>query len=178
MAVIKMKDISDALKKVFKQGNYFNVGTIHESADGAKVPLKLDFHESHGTQKLFALAGPIIDALSRGMTLFVDEIDSRLHPILTIELLKMFRTDESNKKNAQIIFTTHDSNLLSRRTDLLRRDQIWFTEKRPDESTDLYSLAEFGPRKDEALDINYLRGKYGAVPFLSGLSSLMDKKHG
>ncbi len=155
-----------------------HIRTIHQSPDGSRVPLKMDIHESHGTQKLFALAGPIIEALANGTTIFIDEIDSRLHPSLTIELLKMFQKDKSNKKNSQIIFTTHDSNLLSHRVKLLRRDQIWFTEKKSNESTDLYSLAEFGPRKDEALDLNYLRGKYGAVPFINELATMIEKKHG
>lgn len=154
----------------------FNVTTYHGSDDEKLIPLNLYRNESHGTQKLFALAGPIIDTISRGNVLFIDEFESRLHPLLSIELIKLFRSDKSNKRNAQIIFTTHDSNLLNRRFKLFRRDQIWFAEKRKDESSDLYSLMEFAPRNDAAIDLNYLRGKYGAIPFLSGLSTLMSKE--
>ncbi len=147
-----------------------SINTVHEIEGQKQVHFDLEKHESHGTQKLYALAGPILKTLAEGRVLVIDEIDARLHPLITMELLRLFRTDKMNKNNAQLIVTTHDSNLLNRRTNLFRRDQILFTEKRQDQSSDLYSLAEFSPRKDEALDLNYLRGKYGAIPFLGGFA--------
>ncbi|MEJ0104871.1 MAG: AAA family ATPase [Bacteroidota bacterium] len=83
--------------------------------------------ESSGTRKYFALSGPILDTLKSGATLFVDELDSQLHPLLVKHLIKLFNSKESNPKNAQLIFNTHDINLLNTR--VFRRDQIWFTEK-------------------------------------------------
>ncbi len=147
-----------------------SINTIHEIEGQKPVHFNLEKHESHGTQKLYALAGPFLETLAEGRVLVIDEVDARLHPLMTMELLRLFRTDKMNKNNAQLIVTTHDSNLLNRRTNLFRRDQIMFTEKRQDQSSDLYSLAEFSPRNDEALDLNYLRGKYGAIPFLGGFA--------
>lgn len=124
--------------------------------------------ESLGTQTWFALAGPIIRAIDNGDTLLVDELDASLHPHLTSEVLKIFREPTKNPKQAQIIFTTHDTTLLGTllgERELLR-DQVWFTEKRPDGSTTVYPLTDFSPRSSENLERGYLQGRYGAVPFL------------
>lgn len=126
----------------------------------------LDFEfESEGTQKLLSVAGPVVDVLTDGGILVVDELDARLHPILAKRLVQMFHRE--NTKNAQLIFATHDTNLLS--NELFRRDQIWFTEKNESEATELYSLADYGVRQDEAYERNYLKGRYGAIPFLGNL---------
>ena len=77
----------------------------------------------------------------------------------------MFQNPQTNPKNAQLIFTSHDNTL--QRNNLLRRDQIWFTQKRPDQSTELYSLSDFKVRNDLAIDKAYLDGRFGAVPFLT-----------
>ncbi|MES1225526.1 MAG: ATP-binding protein, partial [Bacteroidota bacterium] len=91
------------------------------------VAFSMDEDESSGTIKYFALSGPILDTLKSGATLFVDELDSQLHPSLIKHLIKLFNSKEFNPKNAQLVFNTHESNLLS--TGVFRRDQIWFTEK-------------------------------------------------
>jgi AAA15 family ATPase/GTPase len=121
--------------------------------------------ESQGTSKYFALSAPILDTLENGTTLFVDELDAKLHPNLVSKIVALFNSNITNPKNAQLIFNTHDTNLLS--SGLFRRDQIWFTEKNHYGAADLYSLAEFkNIRKDDNYEKNYIAGKYGAIPFL------------
>ena len=148
--------------------------TKHVTPSGREVEFDLLENESDGARKMVSLAGPVAHFLANGGTFFLDELEASLHPLLTMAILRFFQSNATNPKNAQIIFTTHDANLLSQRVNLLRRDQVWFTEKRLDSSTDLYCLCEFAPRNDEAIDRNYLRGKYGAVPFLGELSYAME----
>ena len=119
--------------------------------------------ESDGTQKLFEFSGGWLRALEWGATLLVDELDRSLHPHMTRFLVGLFHS-RKNEKNAQLVFTTHDTTLLD--TELLRRDQIWFVEKDKQGSSSLYSLLEYSPRKDEALERGYLKGRYGAIPFI------------
>lgn len=122
--------------------------------------------ESDGTRQLFALAGGWIQALERGATLFVDELDRSLHPHMTRFLVELFH-GSTNPEGAQLIYTTHDTTLLN--TDLLRRDQVWFIEKNDHQATRVFSLLEYRPRKDEALERGYLKGRYGAVPSIGNL---------
>jgi AAA15 family ATPase/GTPase len=119
--------------------------------------------ESHGTQQLFSLAGPILEVLENGWVLLVDEIDSSLHPKMVLEVVGLFNNPETNPHGAQLIFNTHDTTLLDQ--DVLRRDQIWLTEKFKDGATTLTPLLDFSPRKDsEALEKNYRQGRYGGIP--------------
>lgn len=131
-----------------------------------KNSVRLDYNseESEGTRRLFALIGPWLKIVDNGYTVFVDEIETSLHPILVKELLNLLFNDETNKKGAQVIFTTHSPTLLD--NDLVRRDQIWFTEKSRAGTTHLYPLTDYKPRKDEALAKGYLAGRYGAIPYL------------
>ena len=132
--------------------------------------------ESKGTQKFFYLTGPIIDTLDNGGILIADELDSKIHPNLVCKIVSLFNSKTLNPKNAQLIFNTHDTNLLS--SDLFRKDQIWFTEKDKYGEAKLYSLADFksnAVRKNEAYEDNYIRGKYGAVPFLGLFDNLIHK---
>jgi len=122
--------------------------------------------ESQGTQKLFALAGPILDILEKGRILAVDELDRSLHPLLVRQIIETFQSSVANPHGAQLIFTTHDTAQID--SSLLRRDQIWFTEKGRDQASELVPLIEFSPRKGEALDKGYLAGRYGGVPILAG----------
>ncbi len=144
-----------------------------ETSPVGKVEFDLN-EESAGTQKFFALLGPIIDTLERGSVLAVDEFDARLHPMLTRELIKLFNSPETNPHHAQLIFATHDVSLLGER--LLRRDQIWFTEKTRFGETELYSLAEIKERKDASFLKNYLLGRYGAVPYIGGLRAFVEQE--
>jgi hypothetical protein len=117
------------------------------------VPLELP-EESAGTVKLIALAGAMLKVLREGAVAFVDELDSSLHPHMVRFLINLFHSNKTNKHNAQLFFSTHDTSLLD--GDLFRRDQIWFVEKDKAGASKLYSLLEFRPRKDEALGRGYL----------------------
>jgi len=146
----------------------FRILAWHKCADsGEDVSLNMS-DESDGTQKLFEFTGGWLRALEWGATLFVDELDRSLHPYVTRFLVGLFH-GRNNEKNAQLVFTTHDTTLLD--TDLLRRDQIWFVEKDDDQSSRLYPLLEYSPRKDEALERGYLKGRYGAIPFIGDLGA-------
>lgn len=129
--------------------------------------------ESNGTRNLLFLAGPVLDILSKGLTLVIDELDTSLHTLLVRKLVRLFHCPDINTGGAQLIFTTHDTSLLDA-PDLLRRDQIWFVEKDRDQASSLVALSEFSPRKNEALERGYLMGRYGGVPFLS---PTLGKKH-
>lgn len=122
--------------------------------------------ESQGTQKLFCLAGPLFDIIEKGNILVIDELDRSFHPLLVRQIVSTFQNPAINCRGAQLIFTTHDTAQLD--NSLLRRDQIWFSEKRRDQSSELVPLIEFSPRKGEALERGYLGGRYGGVPILSG----------
>lgn len=137
------------------------------------VYFSMEYDESFGTKKFFALTGPILDVIENGYTLVVDELDSKLHPNLVCKIVSLFNSKEFNKKNAQLIFNTHDTNLLS--SGLFRRDQIWFTNKDKHGEAKLYSLADFKSdevKKNEPFEDNYIRGKYGAIPYLGFFDNL------
>jgi len=137
------------------------------------VNFSLENDESSGTQKFFALTGPILDVIENGHTLVVDELDSKLHPNLVCKIVSLFNSKEFNKKNAQLIFNTHNTNLFS--SGLFRRDQFWFTQKDKYGDAKLYSLADFKSdevKKNEPFEDNYIRGKYGAVPYLGFFDNL------
>ena len=145
----------------------FSITTEHSLNDGeTQIPFSLEEDESNGTQRFFALAGPILSALSDGDLLVIDEIDCSMHPLLTRKVIELFQSPEENTNGAQLVFATHDSSVMD--PALLRRDQIWLTEKRANGSTELFSLYDFGadsrPRKDTAFEKNYLAGRYGAIP--------------
>ncbi len=127
--------------------------------------------ESEGTKKLFALSGPVIEALNSGQILFIDEFDARLHPLQTRFLLDLFHNTSTAKHHAQLVFATHDTQLLWSKK--FRRDQIWFTEKDECGATDLYSLLQFKVRKDASYGKDYIRGKYGAIPFLGDFNEVI-----
>jgi len=136
---------------------------MHPASDnGEDVALDFD-EESAGTRKLFELAGPWLDVLEKGLVIFVDELDTGLHPHLVRFLLNMIHNPEMNPHNAQLIFATHDTTILDQT--LMRRDQVWLFEKDEENSTRLYPLSDYKPRKGEALQKGYLYGRYGALPF-------------
>ncbi|WP_298135095.1 ATP/GTP-binding protein [Acidiferrobacter sp.] len=140
----------------------------HKRVDsGGEVALDLS-DESDGTRKLFEFAGGWLRALEWGAALFVDELDLSLHPHMTRFLVGLFH-GRANDKNSQLVFTTHDTTLLD--TDVMRRDQIWFVEKDKQSASHFYSLLEYSPRKEEALERGYLKGRYGAIPFIGPLGA-------
>jgi len=150
--------------------------TVYDST-GKKtlnVEWTMDGHESDGTQKFFNYSGVITYDLIYGSALFLDEFDARLHPMLTKKIVEMFNSPTLNKNGAQLVFVTHDTNLLD--NSLLRRDQIYFTEKNKMQETVLYSLADFkGIRNDASYEKDYINGKYGAIPFLGDFEKLFKE---
>jgi hypothetical protein len=172
-------EIPDEIKKlIVKTGvKATSIGTEHRKFDreGKYQSLEkfdLGNHESQGTQKVFAWAGPLINALKKGEVLIIDEFDASLHPLISLAIVEMFNSQETNSNNAQLIFITHDTNLLSNK--IFRRDQIWFTEKNRYGATDLYSLAEYKIRKDATFESDYIKGRYGAIPYLGNLKHLIN----
>ena len=135
-----------------------------------QINFPFDEKESSGTRKLFDMSGPIFDTLEKGSTLVIDELDAKMHPLISQQIIRLFNSTRSNPHNAQLIFTTHDTHLLS--TKMLRRDQIWFTEKNDAEQTDLYCLTDIvlpdgtKPRNDANYEKNYIAGRYGAIPYI------------
>lgn len=154
------------------EGMMIEVETLHHkyNSEGqtiGQVRFDLNKNESDGTQKMFHLAGSLLKTLREGATMVVDELDARLHPLLTCAIIGLFGDRTSNPHGAQLLFTTHDTNLLS--NSLFRRDQIWFAEKDGAQGTNFYSLAEFPVRYDSDLETAYVRGKFGAIPYLGDL---------
>lgn len=136
------------------------------------VDFDIDADESEGTKKIFALAGPLLDVLENGYVFFVDELDARLHPLLTCAIIKLFNSSQTNPNNAQLIFVTHDTNLLS--GDIFRRDQIWFAEKDRQGATHIYSLADIKVRNTASFEKDYMLGRYGAIPFIGDCRRLAE----
>lgn len=159
---------------------FSDVTTIHykynnnkEKIGNAKFSVIKD--ESNGTKKFLYLSGLIIDLLEKGGILIADELDANLHTNLVKKIILLFNSKVFNPNNAQLIFNTHDTNLLN--SNLFRRDQIWFTEKNKYGEAKLYSLADFKTnevRKNEPFEDNYIKGKYGAVPYLEFFDNLSN----
>lgn len=158
-----------------------NALTLHKTYDAENkvvgaVEFDMDTQESAGTNKVFNISGPIFDTLTDGGVLIIDELDSSLHPLLTLAISKLFNSKEHNPKNAQLIFATHDTNLLC--YGIYRRDQIYFVEKDQYGASDLYSLVEYKEdgkkvRKDRSFENDYIQGRYGAIPFIGELSNII-----
>lgn len=170
----ELEELPSFLLKELKEKGLSTIETQHIQYDKNNVfdkfkSFDLDF-ESDGTQKLLALSAPIIETLLNGEILIIDELDNSMHTELVNAIIKLFNSKETNSNNAQLIFTTHDTNLLNQ--ELFRRDQIWFTQKDIYGASELYSLVEYGKgkvRDDLVLEKNYLDGKFGAVPHISVL---------
>ncbi|NEO22423.1 MAG: ATP-binding protein [Moorea sp. SIO4A1] len=128
-----------------------------------------DFGISNGTQRLFEIGPYWINALDNGEILIIDKLDRSLHSEISTYLIKEFNNQSANQNNAQLIVNTHDTTFLER--EIFNQDQVWLMEKDSNNSTKLYSLLDFKIRDDESLQKGYLKGRYGAVPFVSGLDS-------
>ena len=131
--------------------------------------------ESLGTQMIFVLI-PFLSITLKGCgVLIIDELDKSLHPYLVEYIVKMFNSLEYNPRGAQLIFNTHDTNLLD--LNFFRRDQVWFTEKNDENGESvLYSLNDFSIRKSENIEKGYMLGRYGAVPFIKNDWNLWDNE--
>ncbi len=166
------------VEKVPSEGNNENdytykIAAIHKKIDSDKTAEIPFADESAGTLKMFALYPELQAVLQKGGVYFVDELNARLHPLLVRNFVLTFLNPAINTQHAQLVFTTHDTWQLSNQ--LLRRDEIWFTEKDENGVSTLYSLADFVDedgariRKDESYEKNYLLGKYGAIPTLKSI---------
>lgn len=161
------EQIKDVIAGDMKGKQMLRIKTVHNGVDGKSVSFNLR-DESDGTQKLFSFAGPWIDALANGCVLFIDELHDNLHPRLVRFLVQLFHSSETNPNNAQLVFTTHETSILSQ--EVFRRDQVWFCEKDDGRATILYPLTDFSPRKGrENLELAYLSGRYGALPTIRPL---------
>ncbi|HTK17991.1 MAG TPA: ATP-binding protein [Mucilaginibacter sp.] len=154
------------LKPVFATHNVYN--------DHGKVvdetPFSMATVESEGTRKFYNLAGLLVDAVHNGRLVVIDELDARLHTLLTRAIIQLFNS-EKMKTEAQLFAASHDTALLDK--DLLRRDQIYFVEKDQFSATRVTTLAEYKPRKETPYYKNYLEGKYGAIPFIENLETVL-----
>jgi len=169
-------DMPDKLKTALltklqeKEVEIFDIKTIHQTSEGHLIPFDLK-NESDGTQKLFAFAGPWLDVLRNGFVLVIDELHDNLHPKMVQFLIQLFHNKKTNPKNAQLVFTTHETSILNQ--EVFRRDQIWFCEKDGNKATRLYPLTDFSPRKNrENLEASYLAGRYGALPYLRNIEGI------
>lgn len=151
-----------------------------KDGDGKSVSMNLEFRESAGNKKIFDLAGLLLVAFiseDDPFLIVIDEIDSNFHPSLLIKLIEMFNNPKINKNNSQLLFTSHDTNLMS--PSIMRRDQFYFAEKQEDESTRLYSLADLrGIRNDADFAKQYLAGYYGALPVLNDYTEVEENENG
>ncbi|HET6382035.1 MAG TPA: ATP-binding protein [Armatimonadota bacterium] len=146
------------------------IPTMYHHAPDNAPPVEFSLsEESNGTQRLFAIAGPLLQALREGRALIIDEIDCSLHPLLLRELVELVQDPVVNRAGCQLIVTTHDTNLQD--PGLLRRDQIWLTEKNDRGMTELFSLYDFEqrPRSDAPITKEYLNGRFGGVPVLGNM---------
>ena len=174
MDELKQSELPDLIKALLQggesagEGKRYKITAKHaiKTKDGTKrfsLPLQ---EESSGTEQIFFFAALIERAMKLEKTIIIDELSSGLHPLLLQAIIKMFYDKEINTTNAQLIFSTHDISLLN--LDLFRRDQIYFVEKNHSTGvSDLYSLDEFFPEKEENVRKNYLQGRYGAIPIIS-----------
>jgi AAA15 family ATPase/GTPase len=176
------EEIQQALVTILSasEGEQVSVRTVHTSYDekGHQVGQELfdlQEHESEGTQKLFAMSGPLLETLQDGDVLVVDELDARLHPLMTREIISLFNHKTTNPNGAQLIFNTQDTNLLD--NTLFRRDQLWFVEKDRQGASHLYSLVEFKERNDKDYGRGYVQGRYGAIPYLNHIQTIVSGEH-
>lgn len=141
----------------------------HKDCDGNPVFFDVS-EESAGTQRLLDVLGTIFLALDKGTLIVIDELDASLHTQASEAVLALVSSAALNPKGAQLITTTHDTNLL--RSALLRRDQVWFTEKDEGGATHLYPLSDFSTRKGDNIEKGYLQGRFGAIPFAGSVADL------
>jgi len=172
------KSLPPQMQAIIEQGRGSikanTLATTHTGLDSQGKQIDVNFNlggESTGTQQMFALSAPIINALQEGKTLVVDELDAHLHPFLCRFIILKFHLDNPN--NAQLLFTSHSSSLMDH--DLLRRDQIWLVDKNKQGESELYSVASLSEKKEYDYQKRYLDGRYGALPYISMLERYEDE---
>ena len=163
------------IEDITKTGNRIVSHHRQYDDDGREVnniSFSFTSNESEGTIKYFSLAYPIIDALDNGKRVIIDELDSKLHPLLVKRIVALFNDPKTNPNGAQLLFTAHDTFLLS--AGLFRRDQVWFTQKDSFGATELYSLAEYKVRSTSPFEKEYLLGRYGATPLIGEMEEIFN----
>lgn len=168
-----IKTTPDSIEAVKSNNGIIDIEVIHKGENGELKALPF-YLESNGTRKMFHLFDFFIDALKNGMVLFVDELDAKLHPLLTRYIINLFHNEETNIGNGQLIYSTHDTVNLNKET--FRRDEIWFAEKDKDGISEIYALSDYileddknagkKVRNDATYNKDYLTGRYGAIPVL------------
>ena len=163
----------DSIEAVKSNNGIIDIEVLHRGENGELNALPF-YLESNGTRKMFHLFDFFMDALKNGMVLFVDELDAKLHPLLTRYIINLFHNSEKNIGNGQLIYSTHDTVNLNKET--FRRDEIWFVEKEKNGISELYSLSDYiienengnakKVRNDATYNKDYLTGRYGAIPVL------------
>jgi len=167
--------VKEAMIKEFELNpekvHLLEIATTRKGVDSKGNPISVYFREneeSDGTRKYFALAGPLLHVLGEGCCLLADEMDSRLHPLLTRSIIELFHDENVNTKGAQLVSAIYETSVLGEKG-FFRRDQIWFMEKDDSGATRLYSAWDYKIRKNETLNKGYLAGRYGAIPFIEKL---------
>lgn len=168
-----IKSTPDSIEAVKSNNGIIDIEVIHRGENGELKALPF-YLESNGTRKMFHLFDFFMDALKNGMVLFVDELDAKLHPLLTRYIINLFHNSDTNKGNGQLIYSTHDTVNLNKET--FRRDEIWFAEKDKDGISEIYALSDYileddknagkKVRNDATYNKDYLTGRYGAIPVL------------
>lgn len=168
-----IKTTPDSIEAVKSNNGIIDIEVIHKGENGELKALPF-YLESNGTRKMFHLFDFFMDALKNGMVLFVDELDAKLHPLLTRYIINLFHNSDTNKGNGQLIYSTHDTVNLNK--DTFRRDEIWFAEKDKDGISEIYALSDYildddknvgkKVRNDATYNKDYLTGRYGAIPVL------------
>lgn len=163
-----IKTTPDSIEAVKSNNGIIDIEVIHKGENGELKALPF-YLESNGTRKMFHLFDFFMNALKNGMVLFIDELDAKLHPLLTRYIINLFHNSEKNIGNGQLIYSAHDTVNLNKET--FRRDEIWFAEKDKDGISTIYSLADYKindvkVRNDATYNKDYLSGRYGAIPVL------------
>lgn len=168
-----IKTTPDSIEAVKSNNGIIDIEVLHRGENGELKALPF-YLESNGTRKMFHLFDFFMDALKNGMVLFVDELDAKLHPLLTRYIINLFHNSKTNIGNGQLIYSTHDTVNLNKET--FRRDEIWFAEKDKDGISEIYALSDYileddknagkKVRNDATYNKDYLTGRYGAIPVL------------
>lgn len=168
----KEKEMVKKISKMVEASDGIRVNAVFYRNDRLNNDVQFSENdESRGTKRIFNMAVPLTSALRTGACLCIDELDSSLHTLLSRAIIGLFMDPKTNPKGAQLLFTTHDTNLLS--TDVLRRDQVWLTEKDTVGATHVYSLADFKLSAKADIETLYLEGRFGGLPFLDGFSDAL-----
>lgn len=172
----------DSIEAVKNNNGIIDIEVLHRGENGEIKALPF-YLESNGTRKMFHLFDFFMDALKNGMVLFVDELDAKLHPLLTRYIINLFHNSQTNIGNGQLIYSTHDTVNLNKET--FRRDEIWFAEKDKDGISEIYALSDYileddknagkKVRNDATYNKDYLTGRYGAIPVLEEFNIIHEE---